>query len=312
MKAFIATCILITALFAPITVGAQNECPPNYEFDESLQDCRLVYQPLAPIAGLENDLANNRTEDSFSDYLNGMFRLGLGIATALAIIMIVIGGVRYMSTDSVTGKKDGLGYVNAAVGGLLLVIFSWLILRTLNPALLSTSLNVDNPNEPEPVLIPVDERRPLTNAERLSKALDEALQDEDDRDKARKQTLEEFISDLELDGIESVLLERMLGSRDAAIGRLANFLLEAEDVSRNYFNQRIRTVFEQETARNRIAELKDLMLKQYLSEKGEIETHMSHTGNQDLIEVGNQILQQLLDHRQHIFREMSILNDQLL
>ena len=76
-----------------------------------------------------------------------MFKFLIAIAGVLAVIMIVIGGVEYMSTDAVYGKSEGKNKITRALGGLLLALISWLILNTINPDTLNTALNI--PNVPE-------------------------------------------------------------------------------------------------------------------------------------------------------------------
>jgi hypothetical protein len=99
-----------------------------------------AYVPLAPIG----DFVNTTTAADLSQYLNNMFRLGIGIATALAVLMIVIGGIEYMSTDAIGGKEEGKEKITSALWGLFLALAAYLILNTINPQLLNTSLDINN------------------------------------------------------------------------------------------------------------------------------------------------------------------------
>jgi hypothetical protein len=81
-----------------------------------------------------------------------MFKLGIGIGAVFAVLMIVIGGLQYMTTDSLQGKDEGRKRIKNAIYGLVLVIGSYTILYTINPNLLTLNLNID------PILIkPVSE-----------------------------------------------------------------------------------------------------------------------------------------------------------
>lgn len=90
------------------------------------------YIPLAPLPNAAPAAGTN-----FSVYVKGLFALLIGIAAVLAVIMIVIGGVEYMSTDAVSGKSEGKDKITQALYGLFLAIACWLILYTINPNLLN-------------------------------------------------------------------------------------------------------------------------------------------------------------------------------
>ncbi len=82
-------------------------------------------------------------------YVNSMFRLFISLAVVLAVLMIVYGGFLYMSTDAITGKKEGKEIIKRTLWGLLLLLVSFLILNTLNPDILSIGDTFD------PIPVPV-------------------------------------------------------------------------------------------------------------------------------------------------------------
>lgn len=93
---------------------------------------------------LEKTLPNVGNEEGkvtdLGTYLNGMFLVGIGVATALAVVMITIGGVQYMVSESFGGKDAGREKISGAVWGLVLALGSFLILNTINPDLLSFNI----------------------------------------------------------------------------------------------------------------------------------------------------------------------------
>jgi len=91
------------------------------------------FVPLEPLPGITN--ANDPVA-----YFNSLFRLGVIIAGFLAIIMIVIGGFKYMTTDSVSGKEEGKEAIVAALSGLFLILLSVLLLQIINPDILDFNL----------------------------------------------------------------------------------------------------------------------------------------------------------------------------
>jgi hypothetical protein len=59
------------------------------------------------------------------------------VAASLAVLMIVIGGVQYIMSDSVTSKPAAKERMISAMVGLFLLIIIALILETINPNLLN-------------------------------------------------------------------------------------------------------------------------------------------------------------------------------
>ena len=74
---------------------------------------------------------------------NQIFYIGLVAAVILAIVMIIRGGVEYMTIDAIASKENGKKRVQAALGGLVLAFSAILILNTINPGLTSLSIVFD-------------------------------------------------------------------------------------------------------------------------------------------------------------------------
>ena len=99
-----------------------------------------IYCTLAPISGFVDPRITIET-GGLGKYLNQIVKILVALAGALAVIMIIYGGVQYMLTDSVYGKDAGKKTITNALEGLLLALTAFIILNTINPALLSTQLN---------------------------------------------------------------------------------------------------------------------------------------------------------------------------
>lgn len=78
-----------------------------------------------------------------SRYIQGVFTLIIALAGVLAVVMIIIGGVKYLSSEAFTDKSDAKSTITNAIIGLLLAISSWLILYTINPKLVEFDLTID-------------------------------------------------------------------------------------------------------------------------------------------------------------------------
>jgi hypothetical protein len=75
-------------------------------------------------------------------YLPFVFDLLIGLSAAFAVLMIVIGGFQYITTDAIQAKSAGKERIKNAVLGLVLVISAWLILNEINPELLTLKLDI--------------------------------------------------------------------------------------------------------------------------------------------------------------------------
>ncbi len=99
------------------------------------------YVPLAPIPGV----TPNNEPVVLANYLSGAFALAIGITGVLAVLVIMIGGIQYITSGSFSGKEDGKEKISKALIGLFLAIAAWIILYTINPDLLSLKLNITKP-----------------------------------------------------------------------------------------------------------------------------------------------------------------------
>src|SRR3989344_2383459 len=109
--------IWIVGLVFPLFVFAQSE-----------------YTLLEPLTNPSGGTVTSTSD--LSNYLQFAFQFTIGITGVLAVIMIILGGIRYLSTDAISGKEEGRSMITGAIGVLLLAILSWLILNTINPDLL--------------------------------------------------------------------------------------------------------------------------------------------------------------------------------
>jgi hypothetical protein len=90
-----------------------------------------VYQQLENIPGAEG----NKT---FPDYMLSIYKLAFWIIGISAMFMISVGGFIYVTSAGNTSSA-GLGktYIKDAIIGLLVGLFAWILLYTINPDLTS-------------------------------------------------------------------------------------------------------------------------------------------------------------------------------
>lgn len=108
------------------------------------------YTLLQPIPLDKSGCTGNETGDQVCEttpgpYIEGIFTLIIAIAGGLAVIMLIYGGIKYMSTDAIGGKSEAKDTIQNALWGLLLVISAWLILSTINEKLVTFDLKILDP-----------------------------------------------------------------------------------------------------------------------------------------------------------------------
>lgn len=112
------------------------------------------YKLLAPLPGLNNYEVGDSDSCPLGRYFDIVINLFLGIISVIAVVMIISGGLQYMTSELVSSKAAGKNTIMSALGGLLLGLSAWLILNTINPNLLNLCMD----NFPKAVITIVDER----------------------------------------------------------------------------------------------------------------------------------------------------------
>jgi Type IV secretion system pilin/Transglycosylase SLT domain len=104
-----------------------------------------TYHVLAPIPGFGSpgDPPIN-ANFKLGTYVATIFKIGIGLAGLLAVIMIIIGGITYMMSDVIGEKEGGKDMITNAIFGLLLAVGSYAILNTINPNIVQMSFLTDS------------------------------------------------------------------------------------------------------------------------------------------------------------------------
>ncbi len=77
--------------------------------------------------------------------ITNIYGISIGIAAILAIGMIIWAGVQYATTEAISGKSEAKKHWQGAIFGLLLLLGSYLILKTINVDLVNQDLSLGNP-----------------------------------------------------------------------------------------------------------------------------------------------------------------------
>ena len=117
--------IIVSVFIAELLLVAKNSI------------AQIKYEPLVP-GPLDQFIPTGNTQ--LSNFLGQAFQFGLAISAALAVVMIVWGGIEIMLSESIQVKSNGKQRIQGAIWGLLLALTSWLILYIINPAILNFNI----------------------------------------------------------------------------------------------------------------------------------------------------------------------------
>lgn len=134
------------------------------------------YELLAPIPGIEIN-ADGEIDDQFrvtedsrtgesrisikdiskyqlGSFINKLFQIAVAILGVVAVIMIIIAGVEYMTTEAIYNKGEAKKKIASAISGLILSLGIFVILNTINPQLLEINFGenlkvVELQNDPD-------------------------------------------------------------------------------------------------------------------------------------------------------------------
>jgi hypothetical protein len=123
--------ILILAILIPISIRAADEY--------------TLLEPLPCIEGTGNTCTAGATSTptmNIETYIGYIFKFAIAISAFLAIIMIIYGGFEIMLSEAVPAKMDGKERIKNAIFGLIMVLASYLILRTIDPRLVEINTRI--------------------------------------------------------------------------------------------------------------------------------------------------------------------------
>lgn len=110
----------------------------------SAQTNFIEFKPQIPIPGLSTQggistdpVSGNLTSDLLGRYIQAIYTYGLSIAGILAAIVMMAGGLLWLTSGGSENKiSRAKTMIVSSLIGLLLLFSAWMILNTINPALL--------------------------------------------------------------------------------------------------------------------------------------------------------------------------------
>jgi hypothetical protein len=133
LSAACALAFIVFVLFAPVKIAfaAAGSCDPK-----TTPGCD--YLPLTTIPGAFT--ANTPTDPI--KVITNIYGVAIGIAAVLAVGMITWAGIQYATTEAITGKSDAKGHWEGAIWGLVILLGSYIMLRTINVDLVNLNLDL--------------------------------------------------------------------------------------------------------------------------------------------------------------------------
>lgn len=109
----------------------------------------VLLAPLPCPAGSANctsdgKLTNFDPASGLGSYLNLMIKIFIGLCAVLSVVMIVVGGLEYMTSELSHTKEAGKERIMQAILGLLIALGAYALLFTINPDLLKSDVTIPN------------------------------------------------------------------------------------------------------------------------------------------------------------------------
>lgn len=98
------------------------------------------YKPLTSLPGVfeEGQVTNP------ASLIRNIYTFAIGAGSVLAVLIIIIAGIKYMYQDSIGGKSHAKEQITNALLGLLIILGSYIFLYTLNSDLVNINLDLGN------------------------------------------------------------------------------------------------------------------------------------------------------------------------
>ena len=132
-KGIFLTTTLIVFIFSLASIDKvfANVAPIAFPLGPVVNSQNIIDRSLTYTGGVTSGGIPLGGQGGFGGILTGLFIWGVGITAILAVVMLVVGGIQYMGSESLFGKDEGKKRMAAALGGLLIALASVLILTTI-------------------------------------------------------------------------------------------------------------------------------------------------------------------------------------
>jgi hypothetical protein len=105
----------------------------------SMSAFAIEYKALTTIPGVSERDKNIKNP---AELVTGVYNAAIGIGAILAVIMIIIGGMKYTTSEAINTKTGAKEQIQDALLGLVLLLGSFLILKTINKDLVNLAVTL--------------------------------------------------------------------------------------------------------------------------------------------------------------------------
>ena len=135
-KIFITLVLLLVIIFFYLPVFAQNSTNFTSCNSDISEGCYTLLEPLGEIEGIQVG-GNEEQYQGIGGFINFVFEIGIGIGGVLGVVMLVIYGFQYATNEQSVAKFSEIQKrVTQVLLGLILLLGTFILLRTINPDLL--------------------------------------------------------------------------------------------------------------------------------------------------------------------------------
>lgn len=136
--------VLVVPVFAQTPIKSQGDAPISNCTDDTIggmeNATKYCLTAPIPIFGTEVDIKN----EGLGTYINKAISFLISIGALLAVLMIIKYGFTYMLKDTPMAISQAKSGMKDALLGLVLVMSTYLILKTINPRLVEFSLSLNS------------------------------------------------------------------------------------------------------------------------------------------------------------------------
>lgn len=130
-------------------------------FASAFMEYPSYYKPMVGIPGIAEP--NTQLKDfTFNDLINALYMLSISIAGLLAVIKVVIAGIKWMTSDLISSKEGAKKDITGALFGLIIVLSAVLILTVINRDIIEVDLSFPKVRETAPGGQPTGEAKTRT------------------------------------------------------------------------------------------------------------------------------------------------------
>lgn len=98
--------------------------------------CAIAFTPQVTIGSFIKGTSTAISGTSIGEYIKAIYNYAIGVVGIIAAVVLMWGGIRWMTAGGSAEKvKEAQSWISASLTGLVLALLSYMLLATINPAL---------------------------------------------------------------------------------------------------------------------------------------------------------------------------------